>query len=260
MKITFNEQVDISTISASDVQIAGSTVDSIVAGNAGGSTSLTVKVNSELQTATKPKVAISGGYTETTGDTKVSGDTVVHTARLDLSQGENFVSVPAAAGALDVSNLDSSNIEQIITYEKSADGSNWQFHSFDGNSKNDDFDYLEGGQGYIFVMSSDDTVDVNVQNVPASVAPGEESLEEGWNLIGHWQEGSQNANTALSSLNSGTIGDTVHQMYEQSDGSNGFSYTSVDFSSSTTDKLSPGEAYWIFVKDDEVYTEAGYAS
>ena len=258
--LMFSEPVDISGVSASEVEIGSTTADSIVSGVGGSSTSLTVKLDSQLQTGTKPKASISGDYAETTGDTKLSSETVVHTVRLQLDEGTNFVSIPAASGLVNLDDIDTSNVKHVVMYEKTQAGDSWRFHTFDGNSKNDDFQKLKGGQGYVFVMESADTIDVNVDNVPAGTAPTEEDLREGWNLVGHWQEGSQDATKALSSLNSGTLGDSVHRVYGQAAGASDFTYTSVQFASSSDDELSPGEAYWIFVKDDEVYTEAGYAN
>jgi hypothetical protein len=94
-------------------------------------------------------------------------------------------------------------------------------------------------------MNSSATIDVNVYNQPGSSGeigsstPGSEDVSEGWNLLGHWQEGSQSVSDGLS-----TIGDEDYDaVYEQTE--NG------ELSFSVASELEPGEGYWVFVTEDD---------
>ncbi|QLG61345.1 beta strand repeat-containing protein [Halorarum salinum] len=188
---------------------------------------------------------------ELTGDYSELSDeqVVINTIELDFTEGVNFVSVPAEFGSLDIENSEfpNSEVTSIMTYD---DG---EWHSFNPEKPSDeqDFTELEGGQGYIINVASDDTVDVTVRNEnPGTTAedatPGDQQLEEGWNLVGHWQEGSQSTDVAL-----GTISESSSTNVWGQNSAGKFSYESVS-------TFEPGEAYWVFVEDDEVYTAAEY--
>jgi hypothetical protein len=243
--------VDASQITADDVSIEGHDGDVVAVTPAGAFGYIEVVVEGTVQTGTSPEVSIdSTSYTELAGDDTSGVEdsaTVLHTAKLELSEGTNFVSVPAAAGELDLDELDLSNVDVIYSYD--AESESWR--SFDPDAEENDFSALEGGDGYIFEMDADDTLDVNVFNTPASSgevsAPSEQELTEGWNLVGHYQEFDQSRSLALSS-----IGDSVYTVYGQAEGSAALSYEAVAMG----DDFEPGEAYWVFVREDEVYAEA----
>lgn len=249
--VTFSEAVDASEISADDVSIEGHDGEVVAVTSAGSFGYIEITVEGTVQTGTSPEVSIdSSSYTELAGDGSTGVEdsaTVLHTAKLDLSEGTNFVSVPAAAGELDLDEMDLSNVDVIYSYDAADDS--WD--AFDPDAKENDFDELHGGQGYIFEMDDEDTLDVNVYNEPlvtGDVAvPSEQQLTEGWNLVGHYQEFDQNAYTAFSS-----VSDSVYAVYGQNEASAAQSYEAV----AMDDDLEPGEAYWVFVTDDEVYAEA----
>jgi hypothetical protein len=242
VRVEFSEPIDASSIDARDVSIEGGEVVGIADGS-GEDGSITVITANTLETGDSPNVSVAGdSYTELYGDETTGTDdvTVVNTAELDLQAGANLVSVPAASGSLSVSEIDTSNVDVIWTYD---DGT-WQ--SYDPDASQNDFTSLEGGQGYIFVMSQADEIDVNVHNTigDSRSIPNQQQLEEGWNLVGHYQETQQPAWKAFSSAES------VFRVLEQSGGN--YTYSDV----SGWDEVKPGEAYWVFVQDDEVYTEA----
>ncbi|MFB6106908.1 MAG: beta strand repeat-containing protein [Halobacteriaceae archaeon] len=222
-----------------------------------GAGSVHISVDQTYDTGASPNVTFTDGASAVTeeygnDDTVADGaKTTVHTdvQVLDASgDGVNFVSVPAAAGELSISDIDAvdaNSVEAIWTY----DNGQWQSYRPDRSSGND-FTALQGGQGYVFKMKSTTTLAVNVHNVVGgstrdAATPGARDLEEGWNLVGHWQEGDQPKATALSSVQ------TNYRTYGQVDGSTGYAYTTVG-------TFEPGESYWVFVKDDEVYTEAAW--
>lgn len=101
-------------------------------------------------------------------------------------------------------------------------------------------------------MNSDATLDVNVHTKPGGehAAPNQQRLSEGWNLIGQYQEYDQDVSTALSSINDGS----VYKLLAQEDSSNAYEYES--YNAGDFDTMERGEGYWLFVQDDEVYTEA----
>jgi hypothetical protein len=210
-----------------------------------------LRAPANFQTGDSPEVSYeSGELFEAHGDGDTpQGTTVVHTTKLDLNAGQNFVSVPAASGTLDVSDLESQvgsdNIEVIWTYESGS----WE--SYNPDKSENDFTELEGGQGYIVTLNSGAVADVTVNNVPTGgsaeeATPGAQSLSEGWNLVGHWQEGVQPQPVALATLESLSPATAI---YAQE--GTGYQYQTLDRA-----PFVPGEAYWVFVEDDEVYTEA----
>jgi len=251
LTVTFSEPVNATEITPDDVSIEGHDGDVLAVSSAGAFGYIEITVEGTVQTGTSPEVSIdSSSYTELAGDGSTGVEdsaTVLHTAKLDLSEGTNFVSVPAAAGELDLDEMDLSNVDVIYSYDAADDS--WD--AFDPDAKENDFDELHGGQGYIFEMDDEDTLDVNVYNEPlvtGDVAvPSEQQLTEGWNLVGHYQEFDQNASTAFSS-----VSDSVYAVYGQNEASAVQSYEVVAMG----DDLEPGEAYWVFVTDDEVYAEA----
>jgi hypothetical protein len=220
-----------------------------------------VKVSGSVQTGGIQNVSYTdqgNSISETNGgESAVDSDAQIHTMKLDLSKGKNLVSVPAAAGEIDLdanaNDLQSAGVTIVWTYE---DG---QWKSWTPSpSDTDGFKTMEGGQGYIFVTNSDDTLTVDVYNVPTNVGSGPsvpmntQTLDEGWNLVGHYQEGDQGIQSALYSID----GSYSNALQQSSAGS--LSYSTLDTSTGT---MKPGEAYWVFVtQDGEQYTESQYGA
>jgi hypothetical protein len=236
--IEFGQAINTSQVVTSDVTFdpddAGKEASALY-GTGDSTDSITAEFSSKLYTGDSPVVEVNG-----TNITDISTDNAtVHTVQLNLSTtGPHFVSVPEQANSIQLSAIDTSNVGTVWRYDDGSWGT-WK----PGRSQND-FDTLAGGQGYIFNMSSVDTIDVNANNkLEGSLTRGEEQLDDGWNLVGHWQEGSQPENDALanvSNLNSST-GSVVGQKTAGS-----LTFQTINASQDPNpDDLNPGEAYFI---------------
>lgn len=259
LRVLFDEPVQAGAISPSDISIDAFDGDIVAVQPAGAFGAVEVVVEGHVQTADDPEVAVAGGtYADEAGTIGLDVSTTLHTDVLELSTGTNFVSVPAASGGLPVDALPTEKIDAIFTYNATTQS----FESYDPDARENDFTTLEGGQGYIVEMNADATVAVNVPSVPSGQAPpNAQQLREGYNLVGHYQEDEQSAPVALSSVfagESGTFSDTVFRLLRQSDGSNGYTYESYRAGDFTV--MERGEAYWVFVSDDQVYTGAPFGS
>ncbi len=220
---------------------------------------VTVDVNGAVQTGDSPDVSFDAGtFEETAGDSSsnTGDETTVNTLEQQLSAGPNFVSLPAASGEIDVSTVVSelggeSNVNSIMTY----DGGSWQSYNPTKPADEQDFESIEGGQGYIVDLSESAELEVNVNNVVGGdsaqeATPQSQQLEEGWNLVGQWQEGTQGPGHALTTLGDARAHSTA--VYEQAEAG---SYTYGQ-----PDVFHPGEAYWVFVNEDTDYTEAQFGA
>lgn len=210
-----------------------------------------------LQTGDEPKISFkSGGVTEYVGDDQPQGSAVVHTLKLNLKDGHNFVSVPAASGSLEASTLvdeiGAEKVNSIMTYDAATD--TWHTYHPDKPADKQPFTEIVGGQGYIINMNDGAVADVNVNNVvgggsAGEATPGARQLSEGWNLVGHWQEGTQPTPIALSTLDTRSWTTAIYQQQ-----GTGFQYTTG------VNLFKPGEAYWVFVQDDDVYGETQFGA
>ncbi|WP_144798409.1 surface glycoprotein [Halorubrum depositum] len=199
----------------------------------------------EIQTGDDPELVIDAdSYTDANGTSNQEDVEVVDSAELDLTEGANFVSVPVETGAVPLDEVDTSNVDAIWAYD---DG---EWESFDPDADENDFDALEAGQGYVLYADSDTTVDVRGYTVIASntddgpTAPAVENLQAGWNFVGHFQEGTQSADRALT---------TVDQVSEV-----GVLGQASQYSVQTVDALEPGESYWVFVESNDQYVRTTY--
>ncbi|ELZ81719.1 putative cell surface glycoprotein [Haloferax elongans ATCC BAA-1513] len=256
LRVLFNEPIDASDITPRDVSIEGFDGEVVAVQDAGVFGSVTVVTEGKIQTGNSPTVTIDGdSYADFAGTNgKADGKTVIHTDTLELQQGWNFVSVPAESGDVPLHELDLSGVDAVYSYD--AESGSWD--AFDPDAWINDFSTLEGGDGYIFVMDRAATIEVNVYNMPGSdageddvsPAPTQQRLAAGWNLVGHYQEYDQNVTTALSSVDS----DSVYNLLAHDESSEGIAYHAyIDGDFETMER---GEAYWVFVRDDEVYTGA----
>ena len=252
LAVQFNEPI--SSTQATDLTIGGEEVSASVWDSSGATQGeLLILVDGHVATGDAPDLSVSGvheyyGY-DSLDSVDTEASTTLDTIELDLSKGQNFVSVPAEYGTVDIdeSAFAASEVVSIMTY----DDGEWQVYNPAKPDSEQDFTELEGGQGYIVKVDSDVTLDVTVRNeepgtTAASATPGDQALEEGWNLVGHWQEGHQHTSDALSTI-------------EESSSTNVWGQkTAGEFSYEPVDYFAPGEAYWVFVEDDEVYTAANY--
>lgn len=241
--VEFSESVNASGLAAGDVSVDSATVTN-VSGIESATTEINVTVSGHVSTDDAPTVSFApGSYTEEFGD---SGGTAtpaeIHTVRLSLVPGENFVSVPAVEGNVSLSDLDLAGVETVWTY----DDNEWQ--SYDPDAPTNDFTALVGGEGYVFVADRSTTIDVTVDNV-AGGQTRTEQLEAGWNLVGHWEEGERPAGDALGTVEA----DDVTVFAQGTDGA--LDYRLVDLQNGT---FRPGEGYWLLVSDDATYNTTTY--
>lgn len=259
LRVLFDEPVQAGAISPSHISIDGFDGDIVAVQTAGAFGAVEVVVEGHVQTADDPTVGVAGGtYADEAGTIGLGVSTTLHTDVLELSEGTNFVSVPAASGGLSVEELPTESVDAIFTYNAATQS----FESYDPDAPENDFTTLEGGQGYIVEMDTDATVAINVPSVPSGQAPpNAQQLHEGYNLVGHYQEDDQSVPVALSSVfagESGTFSDTVFRLLRQDEGSDGYVYDS--YRAGEFAVMERGEAYWVFVSDDQVYTGAPFGS
>jgi len=245
--VQFDEPVQkTENFDVSNIMVGGNEADSVTFT---GANEILVEFDTVLATGDAPNIEFGvDTIEETYGDTAAADTSeTVDTLEVSISEGTNFVSVPAEFGSLDISESGFSEMD-VMAY---MDG---EWKSYGSGA----IETMEGGQGYIVTADADQAglVDVTVRNEePGSSAedatPGQQQLAEGWNLVGHWQEGSQDAaDGAGNALNSIGGSSTATNIYTQD--------VSGEFSYATTDTFNPGEAYWVFLEDDEVYTASNY--
>ena len=247
--VQFDEPVQkTENFDVSNIMVGGNEADSVPFTGA-NENEILVEFDTVLATGDAPNIEFGvDTIEETYGDTAAADTSeTVDTLEVSISEGTNFVSVPAEFGSLDISESGFSEMD-VMAY---MDG---EWKSYGSGA----IETMEGGQGYIVTADADQAglVDVTVRNEePGSSAedatPGQQQLAEGWNLVGHWQEGSQDAaDGAGNALNSIGGSSTATNIYTQD--------VSGEFSYATTDTFNPGEAYWVFLEDDEVYTASNY--
>lgn len=246
VNVRFSEPVD--DLQKSDFVFADGRSE--VLGVIGDSTEgeVNVIIEGEIQTGDDNATleVAEGDYSEFFGeDGNVAGDSVyVDSAELDLSEGLNYVSVPIKAGEISLDELNKSgeldNVEVIWAYE---DG---KWVSYDPDADENNLTALEGGVGYVVKAESDTTVDVRGYTKVADstgdgpTAPQMQTLEPGWNFIGHFQLGPQEVGTAVGGLTY----DTDVGVLTQGSGD----------SLTYTNEMHAGEGYWIFVRESGLYT------
>ncbi|MFC7080823.1 beta strand repeat-containing protein [Halorussus caseinilyticus] len=244
LTVEFSEPVDTSSLAAGDVSVQNATVTS-VSGTASETTSVNVTVSGHVPTDDAPALSFdAGSYAEAVGDGSggTGSPTNVHTLRMSLSAGENFVSVPAVEGNVSLAALDLTGVETVWTY----DDNRWQ--SYDPDAPANDFSSLVGGKGYVFVANRETAIDVTVQNV-ADGPTRSERLEDGWNLVGHWEEGDRPAGDALGTVQASDV--TVFAQRTDST----LDYRLVDLQTGTFES---GEAYWVLVSENATYNTTSY--
>jgi|GEM_PF-6366158 len=239
VKLLFDEPVN----DVDEVDFQGTNNDSVTVGDSDGM--VTVELSGELQTGDAANINVTDATeAHSNSPATVDSNTTLHSIELSLSKGYNAVSIPAAAGSISASDLtDKANVDSVWKYD--AENDTWD--SFDPAAQENDFTELEGGVGYVVKANGSATIDLNVYNTPGgdtleTSTPTSQTLHQGWNLVGHYQEGGQSASTALQNVSYKTV-------YGQN------AAGSLTFAS--TSNLKPGQAYWVFVTaDGQVYAEA----
>ncbi|WP_232686424.1 surface glycoprotein [Halobacterium zhouii] len=238
VKLTFSEPID--GLEKSDIAFEGVTAATFTDNDDG---TVVVTFGKEIQTGGENAniTLVKESFTETfSNDPKSDSSTgpykmPVDSIELDLEKGTNFVSVPIEAGSVDFEDVNFCGcVEVIWTYD------NGKWMSYDPEAKENDFSAFEAGQGYLIDAKKDTEIDVRGftkygagsvgdENMPETY--GEQELESGWNLIGHYQEGSQPVDQALALLDGSTYS------VENAD-------TQVQ-----VDTLRAGEGYWLLTDD-----------
>ncbi|WP_135851554.1 beta strand repeat-containing protein [Halorussus salinus] len=243
LTVSFSEPVDASALATDDVSVEGESVTG-VADTGSATTRVNVTVSGNVSTGDAPNVSFdAGSYTEAVGDGSGGTDagTAIHTLRLSLSPGRNYVSIPAVEDDVSLAELDLSGVETVWTYDDNA----WR--SYDPDAPANDFSALVGGKGYVFVATEETAIDVTVDNVAAGT-PRSERLEAGWNLAGHWEEGERAADAALGDVTDAAIAVEARQSATGQ-------FQQVLLGSAT---FEPGEAYWVYVSENTTYNTTKY--
>lgn len=239
VRVEFSEPV--SGVTESDFTFTGDASVIGIAEDKQAQGYVVVILDKEAQTAGDEALEIAAdSYTEAYGnsDSNDADSEDVSSIELTLHSGVNVVSVPAETGttkSLDSMNLGQKGVEQVLAYR---DGG-WASYTPSALSI-DDFDKLTGGEGYVIRVADGSgpvDLDFDVENVPADGAKmSYEKVDEGWNLVGAYQEGTQSVGKALTWLDTGGATYSVQQGY----------------TNSQADSLEGGEGYWLFTN------KAGY--
>jgi hypothetical protein len=164
-----------------------------------------------------------------------------------LDKGWNAFSIPVAVekGPTIAEVLPQEKIDSVWRYDEG------QWQSYVPDAEQNPFNRLEGGQGYLVKTQSQFTVRPIVQNTVGGETitdsvPASESIDSGWNLVGHYWSVSQAASgsSALSSIRE------THQgnVYRQSEPGEISFKPSQDFL--------PGESYWVLSNDNNEYVRS----
>lgn len=166
----------------------------------------------------------------------------------DIRKGWNYVSLPIATSSTPEIEevMDTEQIESVWRYTEEG----WE--NYHPDAPTNDFETIRSGEGYLLQSTDTFTVRKNMSALTETDSVEESSpayvdLHHGYNLVGHYWTEPVEALTALS-----TVGeDYLERIYGQSAGGQ-LAITSMD----RTDKFVPGEAYWVFSKDERVYAKS----
>lgn len=247
VQVLFDEPVNSLNTDAVSVEGTSASVDSsewYLETTESGAAFLTF--DEEFQTADKPNVTVDAtgvddAFGTSNSDNSETTETGIYTSIQGLEAGINVMSIPAETGSVAIDDVEiNGDIETIWAYE---DG-DWQMHNVSESSDVNDFSALEGGQGYVVNATEDTTIALNAENVPSESqqAPQSQQIDEGWNLIGHYQEGSQSVGQALAYL------DGTGATYDVERGYSGTQVTQLD----------PGQGYWVFSNAESVHAPVNY--
>ncbi|AOW80861.1 cell surface glycoprotein [Halodesulfurarchaeum formicicum] len=242
VKAEFNEAVTLNDDTV--VTFRGST-NAVEGVQNNGDGTLTVELEGEVQTADAPLLNVTQ-VSEANGDSSTTEkvSTEVATANIDLSSDKlNVISVPAETGEVPLSDTELSEDEEtaVWAYAPNDPEAENGWLTYSPGADDNTLDDLVGGQGYVVNVTEDTTVEINAQNVPADEqqALQSQTITEGWNLIGHYQENSQSVGQALTYL------DTTYDVEE--------GYTGMQ-----VDSLQPGQGYWVFSNGEGVHAPVNY--
>lgn len=213
-------------------------------------------VDTVLQTGDGPKVtdvSVLGDGDSNSAELFEGSDVEIDTFRRQIGSGWNFVSFPIADGSSYAIQdlMPTENVDAIWTY----DG---EWKRFAPGEEENDFTEVKGGVGYQVKASDSFTLAPNVNNVDPDTGDQEvptESvgLQNGWNLVGQFQEFEQVADQtgAFGSISADNLG----EVREQSTGTDLQVIKQMN-QDTTSNVLQVGEAYWVWAKESVAYTLA----
>ncbi|WP_241989458.1 hypothetical protein [Halorubrum sp. SP9] len=256
--VVFNESV--TGAAAADFAVDGTAADGI-GGETDGDDTLTLTINRNIQTGDAPPVTVTGtvseeydGANEAASDDVADDDnTGLHSLQATLDEGLNSFSVPAASGGFSATELEDADGFQSVWYYDATSGEWVNWVPADGS---DAAPFIEGGEGYLVEMSQQSTVDINVNTQPGldDPFPTAQTLDEGWNLVGHYQEGAQEATTGTNDAFDSIAGNYETDSIYAQNGANPVAYEILPGDGDRD--IKPGEAYWVRITADDVsYTE-----
>jgi hypothetical protein len=255
VKYTFSEKIkDTGNDGGQNEVIVDGNKKDLVGTNTLSGPSFTINMGSVINTGDEPKVFVdtSKGIEDANGNKPVnmSGSAVdVDSFRTTLANEWNYVSFPIADSTSpkisDV--LDTSNVDVVWTYSTNG----WE--SYDPDKSNNDLTTVSAGQGYLVNTTGSHTIAPNVNNEVSNQgaqasAPGDFTLQEGWNLVGQFQEFNQDADAGssggLNSVGSSNF-DTVYRQNNK-----GSLAGITDVSGSPSNEMKTGEAFWVQTTGD----------
>ncbi len=213
---------------------------------------VTLTIADEVQTGGNETLTFNGlsevSANDVNDDGVTSSTSVDVTYSLELSEGLNVVSIPAETGgvSLDSLNLGELGVDSVMEYDAfyGNDSTSYvdEWAAYDAQTGEGELQYMEGGDGYVIVANESAELDLEVENVPQDGATrmSQENLEAGWNLVGAFQEGSQNVDQAFSGLTDHVW--TVQEGYSGDQPSN----------------LEGGQGYWLSVNKDALHVPVDY--
>jgi hypothetical protein len=159
---------------------------------------------------------------------------------VDVDQGLNFVSFPVA----DTRDLQPEDVmpkgklNEVWKYEGSGEFDVWTPNK-DDNGKDMS---IESGEGYIVDASQSFQVSNDIDSMTTPSLPSKK-ISEGYNLVGHFDEDQETANSAFTAISS-NVADKIFRFTG--------SGQTVSFSSTTLPgtTMEPGKAYWVKSNSD----------
>jgi surface glycoprotein (TIGR04207 family) len=225
---------------------------------------LYLELNGNFQTGDAPYVEIAPGqkipqaYNSSAGGNDIATHATsqkpnISSLQVNLSKGLNTFSVPAESGSISATQFKSVSGFQSIWYYNSSSSSwvNWN-PSIDADA---DAPSIEGGEGFLVEMDQQSTAQftVNTQVGLDDPFPTARSLSTGWNLLGQFQEGSQDEDDA----GAGDAFRSIQGNFDKSavyaqNGADPTSYKILNIGGDTA-AIDPGEAYWVFMTSQDTY-------
>ena len=245
VRATFNESVSapaLGTISVEDVSTDATDIQWVDNAESGVAD---ITFDAEFQTEDQPNLTITQGAIDETFDVdndvsdsnSADNNAGIYTSVQTLEEGLNPMSIPAESGEVAISDIEvDGDLEAIWAY---TDGE-WEVYNGDEN----DFTTLEGGQGYLANVNEETTISLNAENVPSAdnQALTAQQINEGWNFVGHYQEGSQSVEQALTYL------DGTGATYQIEQG----------YTGDQVNQLDAEEGYWLFSNAESYHAHVDY--